>query len=197
MLKKRYALLLLIPALLSACGKNGAGDIGERIQEYYRGAGSCSMQASVTADYADRVTEYGLLYEKESGAQSGTVTVLAPEEIRGLKASWDEDKSTLSYEDAILETGGGGDLTVTPVSVLPLLLENWAGGYVTDTGAETYEDVKCCVLSSGDLEGDTKVEYRTWFEQESFQPLLSEVYLDGRLFITCEFERSTFGSEAG
>lgn len=176
--------------ILSSCGGSKTDDIAKRVQQYYQNVQSCSIRAVVKADYTDRLMEFTLLYSIEDGV--GTVTVIKPEEIAGIRAEWDGDSGQMSYEGIMLETGSGEEDGVTPVNALPLLLSSWAEGYVTEAYIEKYDGGECFVLSSSFESGGRQSECRTWFENETYQPLKSEISIEKRVFIYCEYEKCSF-----
>ncbi len=193
MQKRLSALIRMMPVfiILTACNGKNTDKMLNDLQSYYQNVHTCSVQAGVTVDFGDSVSEYRLLYE-QTDEETGSVTVLAPESIKGIRAAWDAESGQLAYEDAILETGEQLGSGVTPVHALPLLMKNWSEGYVTETGYEKLDGTDSVVLSESAQSGDTEIEYRTWFDEKTFQPLKSEIYADGRLYILCEFERCSF-----
>lgn len=193
MQKRLSALVRMMPVffLFTACSGRNTEKMLENLQSYYQEVKTCSVQADVTADFGDSVSEFRLLYEQTAQGE-GSVTVLAPESIKGIRATWNAESGQLAYEDVALETGVQPDAGISPVHALPLLLKNWAQGYVSASGYEKIDGADSVVLYESAQSDGVQVEYRTWFDEKTFQPLKSEIYADGRLFIQCDFEQSSF-----
>ena len=150
---------------------------------------SCAIQASVTADYGQRVYEYEMAV-----SVNGTETVLtlsAPETVAGLTARLAGEESQLEFDGLSVETGPLDGDGLTPVSAVPALLEAARSGYITACGLEgegTVLRVDC-----GDPTGSpgSGVEYALWFDASTHTLTKGEISVDGFRVILCEFSQFT------
>lgn len=174
-MRKAALFALMLTLLLAACGGEEK-DWAAFLQQQYAAVEEASMEAVIRCHYGDEVREYTLLCAYLP--DHSTVTVLGPEELAGISATVQNGELTLRYEDVSLDTGISADVSVSPVAVLPKLMEAACGGYVTEKSGEKLEERDCWRLSC-DLQDDTQTVYTTWFDQESLLPLRSEVLMDG------------------
>lgn len=178
-----FALMMMLP--LAACG----GERREKtafLQQQYAAVEEAAMEAELLCHYDDEVREYTLLCAYTPA--SSTVTVLAPEELAGISATVEGGELTLRYDDISLDAGTYTGAAMSPVAVLPRLMEAAGGGYVTEESRETLDDRSALRLTC-DLQDDTGTTYTTWFDEESLLPLRSEVAVDGAVIFDVSWSR--------
>lgn len=188
--------ILLIPVLLTACGgQNGAkSDEADAVRARFTEKTACSMQAEVTADYGDKVYEYTLKYSRAEDG-TGTIEVLAPSEVAGIKATVREESLALEYDGASLETGKLSGDGLTPMDALPSMLRSWREAAVSQTGQETLDGKKTLRIAyriSGANEGTETVEQVAWFDPDTCAPVQAETLVDGAAVIRCTFTEFKF-----
>ncbi|MDR0382344.1 MAG: hypothetical protein LBH86_10190 [Oscillospiraceae bacterium] len=189
----RLCALAMILALTAACGRSGAIDDAEAARTLYAGLRHCSLQAVLTADFGDAVNEFTLQFDYDRDGESA-VEILAPEEVRGVRATIAEGETTLSYDGLILETGPLPGTGLTPMDALPVMLKTWGEGYVASTGREKLDDVACLLVVYKSTAAGVEVEQRVWFETETYKPVRAETYAAGTRVIDCVFEKFSFES---
>lgn len=175
-MRKAALFALMLTLLLAACG--GEEKEWVALQQQYAAVEAADMEAEVRCHYGDEVRAYTLRCDYTPDCSA--VTVLAPEDLAGISATVQNGELTLRYEDIYLDTGICADVSMSPVAVLPKLMEAACGGYVTAESEEKLGERTCRRLSC-DLQDDTQTVYTTWFDQESLLPLRSEVTCDGTM----------------
>jgi outer membrane lipoprotein-sorting protein len=178
---------------LAACGRSVAIDDAEAVRALYADLRRCSLQAALTADFGDAVSEFTLRFDYNREGESA-VEILAPEEVRGVRATIGAGETTLSYDGLILETGPLPGTGLTPVDALPVMLKTWGEGYVSSTGREKLDGVACLLVVYKSTAAGVEVEQRVWFETETYKPVRAETYAANARVIACAFEKFSFES---
>ncbi|HPE16219.1 MAG TPA: hypothetical protein PK597_04620 [Oscillospiraceae bacterium] len=184
-MRRTIPFFLAMLLLLSGCGR------GDRDAEWLLSArtralsAACVMEASVTADYGDRVYEFTLCLEEEAPGE-GIVAVLTPETLAGVTMSYTAEGSALRYDDLTLDTGELAGTGLSPMEALPALLRSWRSGAVTSTGREKIGETET-VLVRCDASEDAEetVEHLLWLEEESGRPVQMEIVANGYAAFRC------------
>lgn len=184
---RQVKLLALMTALtLTLCSCTGGQTLEEKaseIQSEYSAWENLSITADITADYGDRVYEFKVKYTGND--TEGTVEVLEPELIAGLRAKVSEEGSALVYDGAELSLG---DLTasgISPMESIPLMISQWSKGYIQNVVTDTLEDKDTFAITFTLSEKEYLI---TWFEADTNLPVKTEVYFDNSMVLSCEFE---------
>lgn len=185
-------LMILFCLLLTACGRQKTLEAAEAIGKLYAELDSASMQVALEADFGDRVSAFSLQYQYSSEGRS-TVEILAPEEVRGVKAHIEAGQTELVFDGLILETGPLPGTGLTPVDALPVMLRTWGHGYVDSTGQETIEDNSCVRVVYKSTVAGTQIEHNVWFSADTYKPVKAEILSDGVRIISCVFETFSMG----
>ncbi len=176
-MRKAALFALMMTLLLAACGGEERDSVAV-LQQQYAAVEAAVMEANITCHCDDEVCRYELSCDYTPVCS--TVTVLAPEELAGISASVKDGVLTLSYDDISLDAGTCTEAALSPVTVLPKLMEAAAGGYVTEESREHLDD-RVCIRMTCDLQDDTQTVYTTWFDEGSFLPVRSEIACDGQV----------------
>ena len=181
-LSPRLALLPVLLLLLSlpACGRPGTDEVLEDIRAGL--SGSLAFDASIRADYGDRVFDFSV--RCASSGDGGTLTITAPEIIAGAVVRYSGGATTLAVGDVEIYTGEILPGGLSPVDAVPVMLDAWVNGLVTETVRETLDGADCVAAL---FRVDDDVDLRTWFDQETFLPLRAEFTFEGSAVITAEF----------
>ncbi|MDR2671088.1 MAG: hypothetical protein LBC26_05145, partial [Oscillospiraceae bacterium] len=137
------------------------------------------------------VNTFTLRFDYDRDGES-VVEILAPEEVRGVRATIAAGETALSYDDLILETGPLPGTGLTPVDALPVMLKTWGEGYVASTGREKLDGVACLLMVYKSTAAGVEVEQRVWFEKETSKPVRAETYAANVRVIDCVFETFSF-----
>ena len=167
---------------LSSCAKINTEAEIEQIQADFSSASAIYFSADIRADYGNRVYDYGVTFE--GLPDSGTVSITAPESIAGTSFRLSDDGGTLIFDGAEVYTGEILPDGLSPADAVPLLINQWQSGLVTECVIEKFhdEDAVAALFSVSD-----DVTMRTWFGKESSLPLYAEIYFDGYTVISSTF----------
>ncbi len=117
------ALMIPLVLLLSACGGKGseAEELLQKIRGSYLEMTACSGHMDLTADYGQRVYTFGVDFTWEREGES-VLTLTAPENVAGTTARIARGETVLEYDGVSVETGPLDSAGLTPMDVLPALL---------------------------------------------------------------------------
>jgi hypothetical protein len=118
-------------------------------------------------------------------AQAGTLEVLEPATIAGLKAAVSVTGGTLDYDGASLDTGGVTADGLSPAQCVPVLISQWRSGYISGCNFEKLGDDETLAFTT-DI--TASVSERTWFDVGTLLPIKSELYDGGVMVLSCRFE---------
>lgn len=179
----------MMTLLLTGCagGMSGAEELALTIRGEHLASAGCTAVAEVTADYGRRVYTYGMEVQRTEGET--VLTVTAPELVAGITARVTGKESRLEFDDLSLDTGPLDGEGLTPVSALPLLLDEITSGYMTGCSLEG----DLLRVDCGDPEGTPGQgrEVVLWFRLEDHTLIRGEVFWDGTLVIQCLFSQFT------
>lgn len=192
---RKYVICVLMTALLLAgCGaaeENGAEELALTIRGEYLAMDSCAAQASITADYGQRVYQYELTVSVTEGET--TLALTAPDTVAGLTARLSGEENLLEFDGVSVETGPLDSSGLSPVSAVPALLEAARSGYITACTLE--EDRTLLRVDCGDpaLSPGEGTETSLWFDAATHALTKAEISVDGFRVILCDFKGFTAG----
>ena len=184
------ALTMTLVLFLTGCGEEG--NEAEKLLQTVRGAylemTACSCHGDITADYGQRVYEFGvdITWEKEGR----TVLVLtSPENVAGITATVEKGETTLEYDGVMVETGPLDSAGLSPMDALPALLTYAREGYMAECCMENWDGASLLRVTCRDPERDPGqgVEAQLWFRPEDLGLARGEISEDGRTVIQCVF----------
>ena len=193
-MRKRLCALMMILPLLAGCGggDNGGGNSAEEaalnIRTEYLAMTACSATVDITADYGQRVYEYTLAVAWQKEGET-VLTVLEPENIKGITARVQNGSARLEYDGASLETGMLGAEGLSPMEAVPAVLDYILTGYIAECDFETTEETQQIWFCCRDPERAPGVgtEAAFWFDQSTHALKRAEVLSDGYTVIQCVF----------
>ena len=192
---RNYVICVLMTALLlagcGAAGANRAEELALTIRGEYLAMDSCAAQASITADYGQRVYQYEMAV---SVTEPETLIVLSsPETVAGLTARLSGEENLLEFDGVSVETGPLDSSGLSPVSTVPALLEAARSGYITAYALE--EDGSRLRVDCGDpaLSPGEGTETVLWFDAATHALTKAEISVDGFRVILCDFRGFTAG----
>ena len=176
-MKRLLCLLLPLCLLLSGCGRNRAAERYESFAAALRERQDLCFDAAVRAEFEDRRMDFALSYcDTEEGC---TVTVLEPEELKGLKARLGPDGAELSYEGLVLDAGDLDEFGLSPMNALPLLAGTLRDGHLERAWQEDG-------LTVWELTADDEHSLSLWVD-EDLTPRRAELYSQGRTAVYLDF----------
>ena len=185
---KKILFLAVAFLIMTACSNDNPYETFLLIRAGYLAA-DVQLTAELSADYGDRCVEYKLAYVGDG--KSGEVSVIEPDEIRGISAQIGEDKKvSLKCGDVLIDTGVIYGTDVSPVGALPLIVNAVREGYVSTVYRETlngseYTVVEIDETPAGESE---KLIYTLWFAAEDRSLYKAEVNAGGLVVVTALFE---------
>jgi len=188
---RKAAILALMTALcitLCACGgKGGTEDLAEDIKAEYLKAESVTLIISVTADYGSRVYDYKLRCVAQT--DTADIEIMEPEGIKGLRAHVSEEGIGLEYDGVTLDTGELFGKGLSPIEAIPMMLNAWRSGYITETRSEKIDkaDTLAVTFDLKPAGSETEIAHTVWFDKDSHLPVKAEIIYDGYRVIDCTF----------
>ncbi len=181
--KKIGALALALTLVLGGCAKEEEAPTA-RAAEYYQGLESGSAIAEVTTD-SGVVMEYRLAVEWDE--EGSVATVLAPEEIAGVRCRITENGARLEYEDAELETLLPNLPGFTPADCVDGLLDALAGAAPSEWTWEKKGEQECLALTYEMETGGYQAVKRVWLDRQTLALTQAQWYLDGNQMMSACF----------
>lgn len=172
--------LMMTCGLLAGCGQSQQ-EWFESIRQSIDEAQTIALTAAVTANFSDKVEEFTLDCVGEDG--DWTLCVTKPEIIAGVTAHISGEDSTLEYEDAILSTGDLTESGITPIQVVPMVVEALEDGYIDSLWTESD-----CLTAK--LIYDDTITVTVWFD-EANAPKSAELAENGAVKANCTIENFT------
>lgn len=187
---KRVTPILMIILLLCACsGTDGeeSGPASEALKEYYQTLESAQYTVTQQTDFGDRVMDFRFTYSF-SREGDDTLEVLAPEAISGIRASLAGEGARIEFEGLVLDLGKLPGTGLSPLEVLPFLIDQWRNGYVSSEGREELGGRACLRVAYKTTQSGVAVEHHAWFDEETHTPVRAELFFDGAQVVACTFE---------
>lgn len=175
-MKRLCPLLLTLCLLLGGCGRNLAADRYETFSEELRAKDAIRMTAEVRADYPDRSVSFTLRCEQNG--EGSSVSVLAPEEIRGVTVHLDGAASALGYDSIVIDTGPLDRYGLSPVGALPRLIDALREGHLESAWEEDGQTV-------WQLVPDDELTVQVWLDGD-LTPVYAELISEGRVVVCCD-----------
>lgn len=204
MRKTRLILPILMTVLLTSCTQTGAisgtgqevtaEEEARQMRTEYLAAGFCAGSAEITADYGQRVYEFGMDFTWEKAGET-VLTLTAPSDLAGLTARISEGQSRLEFDGISLDTGELTGEGLTPLELVPALMEWVQTGFMAQC---TYEDLEEAPVlrvqfRDPDMQAGTGTECTVWFARTGHALLRTELYWNGELALSGRFTNFTLG----
>jgi outer membrane lipoprotein-sorting protein len=175
--------------ITSAAGCSGgeAEKYTESIYSFYKNLISYSVTVSAELNHGDYVTDYtlGHTYAPDNGH---IITVIEPLSLAGLVTKISAGCTEITYAGNIFAPQSLDGTGVTPVKLLPDMLEAWAGGVPGSSYFDSVDGREYIVQSFySNIDGD-EFMYRTWFDTETLYPMRNETFYGGECVMVLEFQ---------
>lgn len=202
MRKKLLSLLMTPLLLLTACQGGAAGgdqtadEAARLVRTKYLAASGCAGTVEVTADYGARVYAFTLDFTWRREGES-VLTVTAPEELAGLTARIDGGEGRLEYDGVSLGTGSLTGEGLTPMELLPSVMEYVGGGYMAECVFEALagQDALRVLFRDPEAQAGSGTECILWFDQSTHALLRCELSWNGTLVLGGVFTNFHLGDE--
>ncbi len=184
------ALMMILVLPLAACGaaeENEAETLLQEARGRYLEMTACTGHMEMTADYGQRVYDYGVDFSWEKEGET-LLTLTAPESVAGTVARIAKGETTLEYDGTILETGPLSNTGLSPVDAVPAILTCLREGFLAECVLEDWEGVRLLRLSSRDpeLEPGQGVETELWLDAGTLALTRAELRDEGFTVLRCE-----------
>ena len=171
--------MIALCLLLSACGGNTGNEaetLALQIRTEYLAMERCSSSVEMTADYGQRVYQYGLDFSWEKQGDA-VLTVTSPENIAGITTRLRDGQTALEYDGIRVETGPLNPEGLSPMDALPALLTAAREGFLAQCVMETAEDgtaVLHTVSRDPEAEPGSGTELQLWFQADTHRDFSME-----------------------
>ena len=178
---KRLLVLVLIVALLFAGCSNKTDDMDKFISLRNTVLKSkCSFETSVTTDYGDTVTKFGLTCSADSAGDMA-LTVSDPQSISGISCRITGGKGQLTFDDQAVAFEMIADGQITPISAPWLFMKALRGGYVSACSNADPGSMVCVDDSFGDIAFSVDI----WLDDRCL-PRAAEIIWNGKRIVSME-----------
>jgi len=176
------AIFLCLLLLFTGCDSASELERGMALRTSVLGAQKCSMDAHITANYADSVCMFSM---ECSFDQMGMLsfTVLNPESIAGITGSISSDKGMITFDDTVLYFDLLADGQLSPVSAPWIFMRALRGGYLRAAGME--EDF--LRITVDDSYSDDALQLDVWLNNENI-PGSAEILFRGSRILSMKIE---------
>ncbi len=181
----------LLLALMGCSATSQSGD--QRAVELrggYLAAQTITAQCTLTADYGQRIYEFG--FDVTYTTEKTTLTLTQPETIQGLAVEVAEGGSQIVCDGVLIETGTLSSDGLTPITAIPAILDGLCSGYVQQW--DLTEGVLTLVCGDPDLPLGTGEQIVLTLDDETGNLLYGEILVDGVRVIDCLFESISWAS---
>lgn len=204
--RKQLASLLIPLLLLAGCqgeagtvpggGELTAEEEARQVRAEFLAADSCSGTAEITADYGQRVYEFGLDFSWERDGET-VLTLNAPSDLAGLTARVEEGRSRLEFDGISLNTGELTGEGLTPLELVPALMEWIQTGFIAQCVYENLGESPALRVQfrDPDMQVGTGTECAAWFARTGHALLRAELFWNGELVLSGAFTNFTLQSD--
>lgn len=151
-------------------------------------ASSCTGTAEVTADYGQRVYQFTLDFSWVKDGET-VLTLTAPEEVAGLTARIAQGQTRLEFDGVSLDTGELTGEGLTPMELVPALMEWTRTGFMAQCAYEDRNEVPALRVQfrDPDMQAGTGTECTAWFARTDHALLRAELFWNGELVLSGDF----------
>lgn len=195
-MKKQIAALLsaiLLVVFTGGCSDSDGGikRLSGDIRQTYMQAGAIESTVRIMCDTGNQVMDYQLLYQKEKDGDV-YVTVNEPKAISGVVVKVCDNGTVLQFENLVLETGLPKYTGFTPLDAVPCMLLDVGQRVPTEISLESSKQGDYAVLTFEDYFSEKDASKTIWIDRKTLKPIKAEMYFEGRMILSCEFELFDF-----
>ena len=176
---KRAFALVLLALILSGCSRESKEiERGMALRRKLLAAESCSFDASITADYGDKLHSFAVTCQGDNRGNL-TFAVTEPETIAGITGTVSNEGGKLTFDHVALQFDLMADDQVTPVSAPWIFLKTLRGGCLTSAG----EEDGLVRLTIDDSYEDDALQLDIWLGADD-QPVRAEILYGSRRILS-------------
>lgn len=155
---KFFATLVLVLCMFCGCSaKENALEQVTDLRKTLLEADGCTFQASITADYEDKVHTFQMTCSVDSNGKLD-FTVIAPETISGISGYISYDGGNLTFEEKVLAFPKLADGQISPIYSPWLFINSLRGGYLSGYSEES--DGMCIYIDDSFCDHPLKAEVK-------------------------------------
>ena len=174
-MKRLYLpLFLAFTLLLGGCGENAARERFEDFTGELCEKELISFTAELRCEYENKKLDFTLGYEEDG--EGCSVTVVAPELIRGIRAHARAGETSVEFDGVVLDTGPLDDYGLSPMSALPLLVKAMKTGYIDSVWEENGEYAAL-------ITPDDHLNVQLHLDKYTLRPVYAELISDGKVSV--------------
>lgn len=182
---KRGLALVLAVVLLTGCSAHSE-DLDRALQlRTALQSGSCSFEASITADYGDKIYTFQMDCTADPGGAL-TFCVTEPVSIADICGQISSQGGALTFQDTLLEFPLLADGQISPISAPWLLIRTLQGGYLTGAGMEG----ELLRLQLDDSFEENDLTLTVWLDDRD-QPVAADILYAGRRILSVTVKNFT------
>lgn len=190
MRRRLCTLMMTLTLVLSACGYtsgNEAEKLLQRVRGSYLEMSGCVGHGEIVADYGQRVYSFGVDFSWEQKGET-LLHLTYPDNVIGTTIHIKNGETALEFDGVIVETGPLNEMGLTPIDVIPALLNNIREGYIADCAIEEWEGIRELHTICRDPEKvpGEGAEVQLWFDSETLGLRRGEISSDGVTVVQCE-----------
>ena len=177
--------------LFSRCSaKNGGSSLSyENVNEFFGSISYINADVSVNSVTKNDDILFRLAYTKDETNEN--ISVIEPTAISGIKIPLKNGEVCLSENDTAVASEIETESSVTPVNIVPCIINSLANYIPTDIGSEKIGDTQASVLTYDISLDNADYTQRIWLDNSSLSPVKAQTYLDGVCIIECSFNEFT------
>jgi len=182
-LRKCAALVFCFLILAGCSNQPDEMKAGLELRSKLLQANSCSFEATITADYGDKIHTFTMDCLANTDGDIA-FTVMEPDVISGITGNLSGDGGTLTFDDTALHFELMSEDQLSPISAPWIFLKTLRSGYITSAGREDGR----ILLSIDDSYEDDALRLDIWLNSENI-PDEAEILFDGRRILSVCVER--------
>lgn len=187
----KSVIILCSVILFSGCSSESGGSSlsYEKVNEFFGSVSYVNADVTVNSVTKNDNISFRLAYTKDETKES--ISVIEPAAISGIEIPLKNGEVCLSENDTAVASEIETESSITPVNIVPSIINSLANYIPTDIGSEKIGDIQASVLTYEISLNESDYTQRIWLDNSSLSPVNAQTYLDGVCIIECSFNEFT------